>query len=204
MKKDTRLALRNVVGPLTDLHHKLASSQGERWLTGLKLFLREGPRVESSFPVWMEARLCNLSGQNMIDLLRFHHLDVSEEAKSLMLSPEFATKPEDSSFELVRASLVEIGVTSKLPGLAEIFRCAKYCGLELCHPRIGPSVILEAAHKLEGEEIYVGMKQVKTEDFPKGLNFNLFERGIDAFDSGLGCEGCWDRESVWLWVKRKF
>ena len=142
-----RIMLCDARGPLNDLLDKLGGLAGDRWLTQLKLVLRNGV----SFPQWMNTLLTTDLDTSCIDL--------GPRAKEILIRLSPVVVHQRYQTVIVKLAPPDLGFR---PGhdYRDLFEAAKELGLQLCPPQIVPQIRRIYHEQLVGERLYVAMRPI--------------------------------------------
>ncbi len=154
---DTRLALCDVRGPLTDLLEKLSGDDGEQWFHGLNKFLRKDNPWAALFPVWRTLTIGGVSKDELMAGLG-NGFFVSDWAKDIMSKLGFATLPEPTEIHLARTTVKDLGF-KKEPTTTELYTRIKEVG-DLCPAEAGPHLRLADTDQPNDSWYWIAMEPI--------------------------------------------
>ena len=155
---DTRLALCDTRGPLTDLLDKLSGEDGEQWLRGLNKFLRkEDPWEMKEFLVWRTLTIGGVPKDELQTRLGDGFF-VSDWAEDVMSKPEFITALEPYEIHLARVKVKDLGFKEE-PTITELFARIREVG-DLCPAEVGPHLRIADKDQPKSTWYWVAMDPV--------------------------------------------
>lgn len=99
------------------------------------------------------------SGIEYEQVLTQRGINISDWAKDMLGSKDFATLPRPEKVNLVRLTVGGLGFTDN-PTTDQVYQKAQELGLELCPPEVGPELRLKYQDQPLYEWTYIGMKQI--------------------------------------------
>jgi hypothetical protein len=160
---DTRLALSDVRGPLTDLLTKIDGENGGVWLRELNKFLRK----EKTWENWPPKIFIT------IDIGTYKDLETLYQALTgsgilvgnvaLTLFDKMRLCKSRKSLDLVVVSVKELGFSSGA-SIEHILETGNNFGLDLCPAEVGPQLLLQCSDLPAGEELLIAMKPVSNRE----------------------------------------
>ncbi len=205
---DTRIALRDVRGPLEDLLRKLSGDDGEKWLRATAKMLRgENPWeiVAKDFAPWKSVQIgAGLkTGDDFRAAIKQAGMKIGDWANDILGKPAFTVATEEITLDLVRPSVADLGFP-KGATRKDIYNRAQDLGLGLCPAEVGPQLRLQYPDQPAGEWLFIGMEPIAVSD--GGLSVFRVERdGDDRWLHGsYGHPGdVWSPGGRWVFVRRK-
>jgi|GEM_PF-842094 len=193
--KDTRSALREISGPLSDFHIKLAGKHGDVWLRAFKKFLRkEDPWPElarvirDELKVWKTIKLGTglKTADDFKEAINKKGYLLGDEASSVLCSQDFESEEKEIEVDLVIVPISRLGFSDDVT-LDRIHDRA-FCGLglDLCPPEVGPQLLLQYPDQPNDEWLFVAMESIVR---PGGSKFEFCVGCHDLRDGRRGLHG---------------
>lgn len=156
--------------------------------TGKFRILLEGvENIYTSFPEGKIKRenitIGGKTAKELIGELKNKKINISSYAESMLNSDKFTVSKNLENLTLVRLKVKDLGFTRE-PTTEQIYEKAKFLGLDLCPPEVGPHLRLQYEDQPLGEWFYIAMKQIAGRDGYPGV-FRL-ERSADGLWVGAG------------------
>ena len=188
-------------GQVEAIVNKLGGMEGVKRLLSGELTVGT---VEQVFQIWKTIKLGATGLKTAEDFrcaLRDGNFRLSDWALDILAKPAFAVATEETTVDLVRVNVAELGF-KKGARRDQIYDRARELGLELCPAEVGPQLRLQHKDQPSGEWLVIGMEPI-TDSVGYLHVFNV-ARG----DSGLWLiADCghpahvWDADNHWVFCR---
>jgi hypothetical protein len=183
------------LGQIEAIVNKLGGMEGVlRFLSG-ELVVRQEHQLE----VWKTINLG--TGLKTTDdfrkALESAGFKISSWASGILGMPDFTVASEEVTIDLARVTVAELGFEEETT-LDQIYERAKWLGLKICPPEVGPQLCLQYPDQPTGEKILIGMKPIAgPEDSLNVFNvMNDSQRWLHSYWDAN--PGHWSPSSQWV------